>query len=278
MKKPTKSLTQAPALAFNSLGHGLAVQHKIGSIADRLSRITHFTLAECKALIHLHHNLEVASGGPMDRMRMREVLHIIFQITDEVMLDLAFRAFDKDLDGHVNEGEWVQGLSTMMRGTTDELSDWCYYIYDINGDGGLAREELSHCLKGCIYPGYGVDDDEIEECERDIVEIAMKKLDVDLDGQITIGDFRKACKKEPLLLVSVGPCLPPMKSCAAFQSLVTDKYRVYSGPLGRNPKNSRRAQGQYRLSPSQMVSMVPSSTMTEMSELHSVPSTLHSIL
>jgi len=216
-------------------GPGIAAQQKIASLADRLVKATHFNLAECKALIYLHHSLEMA-GGRMMKMRMREVLHVIFEITDEIMIELAFKAFDRDNDGHVDEWEWVWGLSTMIRGTTDELADWCYYIYDINGDGGLAREELSHCLKGCIYPNFGLDADELEECERDIVEIAMKKLDVDNDGQISIGDFKKAVRKDPSLLVAVGPCLPPMSGCAVFLSLITENYRHYTGPCGRTYK------------------------------------------
>lgn len=71
----------------------------------------------------------------------------------------------------MDETEWVKGLSVMLRGTTEELVEWCYYVYDLNGDGGLAREELHHCLRGCVYSGYGVEADELDECERDIVEI-----------------------------------------------------------------------------------------------------------
>lgn len=56
--------------------------------------------------------------------------------------------------------------------TDIQLPGFPYIIrYDMNGDGGLAREELHHCLKGCFYAGYGVEADELEECERDIVEI-----------------------------------------------------------------------------------------------------------
>lgn len=99
----------------------------------------------------------------------------------------------------------------MLRGTTEELIEWCYYVYihmflfhfnflnkfqivrslelitdsfvywryDLNGDGGLAREELHHCLKGCIYTGYGIDPDELDEAEREIVEIVMRTLGED---------------------------------------------------------------------------------------------------
>lgn len=46
----------------------------------------------------------------------------------------------------------------------------------MNGDRSLAREELSHCLKGCMYMGYGIDSDELDECERDIVEIGWESV------------------------------------------------------------------------------------------------------
>lgn len=111
----------------------------------------------------------------------------------------------------------------MLRGTLDQLIDYTYSVYDINGDGSLAREELHHCLKGCIYSGFGIDDDEIEDCERDIVEIAMRKLDTDRDGQITYDDFVRAVKRDALLLQACGSCLPTSKCASAFQSLVTDR-------------------------------------------------------
>jgi len=92
----------------------------------------------------------------------------------------------------------------MLRGSLDELIEFVYYVYDINGDRSLAREELSVCLKSCIRPNYGIPDDEIDESEREIVEMALKKLDVDQDGQITYTDFQRAVKLDPLLLQAAG--------------------------------------------------------------------------
>jgi len=66
-----------------------------------------------------------------------------------VMLDRVYRVFDKNNDGIVDEIEWVEGISTMTRGTPEEIINFCYTVYDINGDKSLAREELFHCLKGC---------------------------------------------------------------------------------------------------------------------------------
>jgi Ca2+-binding EF-hand superfamily protein len=36
----------------------------------------------------------------------------------------------------------------------------------------------------------------LTDAEKDIVEIAMKKLDTNRDGQITFDDFVAACKSE----------------------------------------------------------------------------------
>lgn len=120
-------------------------------------------------------------------------------------------------------------MSLLCKGTPDQLIDFCYNIYDINGDKSLAREELLYCLKGSLIPYSGVlSNDEIEEAVREIVEIGMKKLDRDKDGQITQPDFENACYHDPLLLQSIGPCLPPARSLAAFMATFTENYRSYS--------------------------------------------------
>lgn len=55
--------------------------------------------SQCEALVVLHERLETA--GPLTRLRMREVLHVVFDITEDVMLDLTFKAFDRDNDNYV---------------------------------------------------------------------------------------------------------------------------------------------------------------------------------
>jgi len=209
---------------------GLAKTQAIHNAADQLSEHSHFSSDECKSLLLIYERIN--SMGKIDRLKFREILHTTFDITDDVMLDLTFRAFDRNFDGVVDETEWIKGLSTMLRGDVEEMIEFVYFVYDMNGDRSLAREELFHCLKGCIHAGYGVDSDEIDEVEKEIVEIAMKKLDVNKDGQITYDDFQDAVYADPLLLQSIGPCLPTAKASAAFLAVVTDDYRAYSGCWG----------------------------------------------
>lgn len=99
----------------------LAQTHKLASLSDHLSKATNFTSEEvclrnhvqfmqnCKflystqfqvrMLLLIHQKMEEI--GPLDRNRFREILSIVFAITDDVMLDLVFRAFDHDQDGFV---------------------------------------------------------------------------------------------------------------------------------------------------------------------------------
>jgi len=209
---------------------GLAKAQQLMSLAEDLSAKSHFNTDECKSLLVMYERM--VASGKMDRLKFRDFLHVCFDMTDDIMLDLTFRAYDRNSDGIVDDNEFVVGLSRMIRGDAEEMTEFCYYVYDMNGDRSLAREELFHCLKGCLMPGYGMDEDELEDGEKDIVEMAMKKLDVNRDGQITYDDFQNAVKRDPLVIQAVGPCLPSPGALVAFLATVTEDYRSYSGCWG----------------------------------------------
>ena len=50
----------------------------------------------------------------------RDLLHDSFCMTEEILMDRVFRAFDEDLDGFISMKDWVQGLSTFLRGSLEE--------------------------------------------------------------------------------------------------------------------------------------------------------------
>lgn len=129
----------------------LAQVHKLTSIAEQLSKVTHFNTEEvknaqknkafkllpawvplwlfmidyltkymrclffqCRSLVSIHQKM--LSIGKIDRMRMREILHVIFDITDDVMLDLVYHAFDRDSDGYVS---WFCGFHSAQSNWTN---------------------------------------------------------------------------------------------------------------------------------------------------------------
>jgi Ca2+-binding EF-hand superfamily protein len=56
----------------------------------------------------------------MERLKFRDVLHNSFDMTDDILMDRVFKAFDKDNDSYINMSEWIEGLSIFLRGTIEE--------------------------------------------------------------------------------------------------------------------------------------------------------------
>ncbi|XP_057236910.1 calaxin [Malurus melanocephalus] len=183
----------------------------------------HFNKSEVECLMKLFDTLVAKSsshfaGAGFDRIVFRDTLHSAFGMTDDVMLDRVFSTFDKENKGSITLVEWVEGLAVLLRGTLEEKMKYCFRVYDLNGDGYISKEEMFQMLKNSllIQPA----DEEPDEGIKDLVEIAVKKMDHDHDGKLSFEDFEKSVRDENLLLEAFGPCLPDIKSSIIFEQKV----------------------------------------------------------
>ena len=64
-------------------------------------------------------------------------------------------------------------------------------------------------------------DEDPEEGVRDLVDLAMRKMDGDKDGKLSYQDYLQAVTSEPLLLEAFGQCLPADLACQAFIMTLT---------------------------------------------------------
>lgn len=151
----------------------------------------------------------------LDRIKFRDVLHNQFDMTDDLIMDRVFKAFDKDNDSYINLEEWVRGLSIFLRGTLEEHVKFCFEVYDFNGDGYISRDEMFGLLKKAVVK-QSIDEDP-DEGIKDLVELALKKLDLDGDHRVSFDDFQEAIKQETLLLQGFGQCLPDDRQKRAFE-------------------------------------------------------------
>lgn len=189
---------------------------------DALRKKTHFTRQEMEALCRVYRSLASAGDGGVDRVVFRELLHNTFDlVTEDVLLERVFSAFDRCNDGVVRLEEWLQGLSVFLRGTPRERTAFCFLVYDLNADGFVTRDEMFQLLRNCLVKHPG--DEDPDEGVKDLVELALRKLDGDKDGKVSFDDFQAAVDKEPLLLEAFGQCLPAEGACHTFlQTLHTD--------------------------------------------------------
>ncbi|XP_069111089.1 calaxin-like [Argopecten irradians] len=150
----------------------------------------------------------------MDRSMFRDVLYNYFSMTDDVLLDRVFRAFDKDSDNYINVEEWVNGMSVFLRGNREEHTRFCFCAYDLNGDSYISREEMFQLLKTSLSR-TSTDEDQ-DESIKELVEITLKKMDADHDGRVSFDDYKKGIEEDILMLEFLGPCLPEAKRCQCF--------------------------------------------------------------
>ncbi|XP_077346938.1 calaxin [Lithobates pipiens] len=190
-------------------------------LAESLSRSArHFTKNEVEYLIRLYNTIvgrpiDPNTRGGIDRNTFRNILHNTFTMTDDMIMDRVFRAFDKDNDSYISVTEWIEGLSVFLRGTLDEKIKYCFEVYDLNSDGYISREEMFHMLKNSLLKQPTEEDP--DEGIKDLVEITLKKMDHDHDSKLSYTDFEKAVLEENLLLEAFGTCLPDSKSIMAFE-------------------------------------------------------------
>ncbi|XP_074007193.1 calaxin isoform X2 [Numenius arquata] len=199
-------------------------RRKLQQLVESLGRSAkHFNKSEVECLIKLFNALVKRPGQSnsrfagvgFDRNMFRDTLHSAFGMTDVMLMDRVFRTFDRDNDSCISVVEWVEGLSVFLRGTLEERIKYCFEVYDLNGDGYISREEMFQMLKNSLLKQPSEEDP--DEGIKDLVDIALKKMDYDHDGKLSFMDFEKAVRDENLLLEAFGPCLPDLKSSMAFE-------------------------------------------------------------
>ncbi|KAK2182854.1 hypothetical protein NP493_333g02078, partial [Ridgeia piscesae] len=170
----------------------------------------------------------------LDRTKFRDILHKDFDMTDDIIMDRVFKAFDRDNDSFVNMEDWVKGLSVFLRGSLEEQMHFCFEVYDLNSDGYISREEMFHMLKTSLVKQTTEEDP--DEGIKDLVEITLKKMDFDSDHRVSFKDFEEAVQKEPLLLEAFGQCLPEQYDKTAFEERMFD----YDDPNEAHKTNKSR--------------------------------------
>jgi len=188
-------------------------------MAEQLAKKTHFSRQEIEGLLtnFRGQSARSISGQPaMDRTTFRDFVKL-FDITDDIIMDRVFKAFDTDNDTFISMEEWIKGLSIFLRGTIAERTKFCFYVYDMGGDGFIGRDDMFHLLKNCIVKN--ITDEDQEEPVRELVEYCLKLLDTDRDQRVSPNDFFAAVQNDNLLLELLGTCLPSPRRGDEFQLL-----------------------------------------------------------
>uniref|UniRef100_A0A0B6YQZ5 EF-hand domain-containing protein n=2 Tax=Arion vulgaris TaxID=1028688 RepID=A0A0B6YQZ5_9EUPU len=156
--------------------------------------------------------------GKLHRVEFRDELNRFFNITDDILMDRVFRAFDKKSSGTLKQEDYVIGIAKFLNGTLEDQVNLCFDVYDLNNDGYIVREEMFQLLKSCLVKAPTEEDP--DELVKELVDIVMKKMDHDHDGRVSLADFQAAVADDKLMLEALGKCLPDDKSKLTFQEMI----------------------------------------------------------
>lgn len=125
-------------------------------------------------------------------------------------------------------------------------------MYDLNGDKSLGRTETRALVQHCM--GKQLTGDDVEVL-REVAELVYRKLDPTGSGRITPQTFRKAVHSDPLLLQSLGHCLPSGEKTETFLSMAVENSKNYepSYSLPQFPSYSYEASRYENLSIQQLL-------------------------
>lgn len=111
-------------------------------------------------------------------------MHSTFDVSaEEALMERIFTSWEKGNEGMPLKLEsWILGLSVFLRGTLNEKAAFCFRVYDLNNDGFVTRDELFNLLRNSLIKQP--QDEDPDESVKDLVEIALRKFDVDKDGKV----------------------------------------------------------------------------------------------
>ncbi|KAH1021903.1 hypothetical protein HUJ04_011387 [Dendroctonus ponderosae] len=162
---------------------------------------------------------EESAREGVTKVQFRDVLHCALDMTDDSLMDRVFLALDKGPSSCISMETWATAFSLFLRGTIEEKIQFCFSIYDIMGDGILARDSIFQLLRTSLVSQSGEED--AEESARDMIEVITKKMDIDRDGKISYADYKQSVLKNPMLLEAFGQCLPSRQAIFSYLTTFT---------------------------------------------------------
>lgn len=180
------------------------VRYKPSSV-DEMAEETKFTRAEVKFLYRAFK--QECPNGIIDEETFKEVYENIFPLGDaSKYASLVFKCIDKEETGGITFGDFMEFLSIMSKGTTQEKILWSFDFFDIDRNGYIERQEMVKVLEAVyemVVPGNNVSQSEVSTQ----AEIQFTKMDANKDGIVTKQEFLNYCLNNPTVIQSM--CVLP---------------------------------------------------------------------
>lgn len=190
-------------------------------------KMWHFDQDEVHEIAMIYYKLlKESESGMKDELPSKNFsnfLHKAFGFADDSLIERIFVALD-GITTHVSLKTYLSTMSLYLRGTMQEKVRYCFKVYDLGGKMEIKRDQMVNLLRRFVYKHQ---EEDIEESVKDLVDIIIKKIDLDKDGVVSFADYSSSVRKEPMFLECFGQVLPDRKHCYAFLTTFTDKIKEF---------------------------------------------------
>ena len=122
-------------------------------------------------------------------------------LKDEYFAERMFSMFDNDKSGVIDLDEFLKTVEELVFATEEDKLKFAYQLHDINGDGSIEKDEVSHLIAASLkennltFPPEQV---------IGLVDILFLEADTDKSGEISFEEFKGLIGKHPDLLEAMA--------------------------------------------------------------------------
>ncbi|GLH14807.1 Frequenin-1 [Gryllus bimaculatus] len=157
---------------------------------DAISRATKFSREEIRCVYRAFK--QECPSGAITEATFKNIYQKFFPLGDSSQYaHYVFSALDKEQNGTITFGNFMLGLSMVVKGSVQERLRWAFTLYDVNHDGCITRQEMLDVISA-IYNLMGTSHDSQQSPQLHVEKI-FKKLDLNHDGVITVDEFINYC-------------------------------------------------------------------------------------
>jgi len=136
-------------------------------------------------------------GGSLDARVTREQFAAGLQrvgITDPLVIEQSFSAFDLDKSGSIDFREFVAGMAILNRGSSEDRLRLMFRSYDLDGSGYLEPDEVYALYRTALMAsGLPRTAPELEHQQlTSMVESCFRQVDVNNDRKLDFEEFKLA--------------------------------------------------------------------------------------
>ncbi|KAJ3355459.1 hypothetical protein HDU83_003437 [Entophlyctis luteolus] len=162
---------------------------------------THFTLQEIKKLraeFQRQANPDFTISKDQFKATLRNHVQCWSVGAQYLFLERLFDVFDVDGSKTIDFREFIQGLSTFMKGTAEEkMEPVSFKLYDIDHSGSIEPKELINIM-GRMYSAF-YNEDQTGRVRQVVTQI-FADLDINGDGSLSMAEYKLMALKEPLIV------------------------------------------------------------------------------